>query len=127
MNKMAETDLLKLLSDKQITKEGVDNIGALLNEVDKYSSLIDKVGSILTKLDKSGVLPAILRVVGAKTGADLDKPLPQSSLSVESRSPSHALLFKKLNELPDSQIENMLTEGIRQQLKAEEKKGKGGK
>ena len=121
---MAETDLLKLLSDKQITKESVDNIGALLNEVDKYGSLIDKISSIIGKLDKSGVLPAILRVVGAKTGADLDKPLPQNALNVEARSPSHALLFKKMNELSDNQIENMLTDGIRQQLKTEEKKEK---
>ena len=119
-----EIDLIKLLNNKEATDQTVDNLGHILGELDKYNEIITKVGGIINRLDKSGVLPALLRVAGAKTGADIDKPLPQSALNIESRSPIHATLFKKLNELPDSTIENMLSDSIRQQLESEKKNKK---
>ena len=107
-----------------INQVDVEKVGSVLNELSKYEKLLDKVSGIIMRLNRIGVLPAVLRIVGVKTGLgdELNKPLPQASpLSIEAKSPSHLLLFKELN----NQTEDTVTEILKQSIIADAKaKGK---
>ena len=101
-----------------INQVDVEKVGNVLNELSKYEKLLDKVSGIIMRLNRIGVLPAVLRIVGVKTGLgeEINKPLPQvSPLSIEAKSPSHLLLFKELNK----QTEDTVTEILKQSIVAE--------
>ena len=101
-----------------INQVDVEKVGNVLNELSKYEKLLDKVSGIIMRLNRIGVLPAVMRIVGVKTGLgdELNKPLPQvSPLSIEAKSPSHLLLFKELNK----QTEDTVTEILKQSIVAD--------
>ena len=101
-----------------INQVDVEKVGDVLNELSKYEKLLDKVSGIIMRLNRIGVLPAVMRIVGVKTGLgdELNKPLPQvSPLSIEAKSPAHLLLFKELNK----QSEDSVTEILKQSVIAE--------
>jgi len=101
-----------------INQVDVEKVGSVLNELSKYEKLLDKVSGIIMRLNRIGVLPAVMRIVGVKTGLgeEINKPLPQTSpLSIEAKSPSHLLLFKELNK----QTEDTVTEILKQSIVAE--------
>jgi hypothetical protein len=84
----------------------VDKVGSVLKEFEKYEKILDKVSGITMRLNRIGVLPAILRIAGQKSGIEnLDAPLPkQSELSIEAKSPVHLIMFKELNNQPEDII-----------------------
>jgi len=101
-----------------INQVDVEKVGNVLNELSKYEKLLDKVSGIIMRLNRIGVLPAVMRIVGVKTGLgeEINKPLPQvSPLSIEAKSPSHLLLFKELNK----QTEDTVTEILKQSILAD--------
>ena len=100
----------------------VDKVGSVLKEFEKYEKILDKVSGITMRLNRIGVLPAILRIAGQKSGIkDLDAPLPrQSPLSIDAASPTHLLMFKELN----TQSEEVITEVYKNAILAGEKKEK---
>ena len=100
----------------------VDKVGSVLKEFEKYEKILDKVSGITMRLNRIGVLPAILRIAGQKSGIkDLDAPLPrQSPLSIDAASPTHLLMFKELN----AQSEEVITEVYKNAILAGEKKEK---
>ena len=101
-----------------INQVDVEKVGNVLNELSKYEKLLDKVSGIIMRINRIGVLPAVMRIVGVKTGLgeEINKPLPQvSPLSIEAKSPSHLLLFKELNK----QTEDTVTEILKQSIVAE--------
>lgn len=110
-------NLLDMLKDVD-----VDKVGSVLKEFEKYEKLLDKVSGIVMRLNRIGVLPAVLRIAGAKTGVqNLNEPLPKpSELSIEAASPTHLLVFKELNK----QSEQLLTEMFKRGVLAEAKHAK---
>ena len=104
-----EANLLSILQDVDAAK-----VGGVLAEVEKYEKIIDKVSGIVMRLNKIGVLPAVMRIAGQKSGiTDIDKPLPQpSQMSVEAASPTHLLMFKELNKQPEEVLGEMLKQAI---------------
>ena len=92
----------------------VDKVGSVLKEFEKYEKLLDKVSGITMRLNRIGVLPAIIRIAGVKSGVqNLDAPLPkQSELSIEAKSPVHLLMFKELNNQPEDMISEMYKQMI---------------
>ena len=88
----------------------IDKVGSVLKEVEKYEKILDKVSGITMRLNRIGVLPAILRIAGQKSGIEnIDAPLPQQNpLSIDAASPIHLLIFKSLNKQPENAIEDML-------------------
>jgi hypothetical protein len=74
------------------------------------------------RLNRIGVLPAILRIAGQKSGIEnLDAPLPQQSpLNIDAKSPMHLLMFKELNNQP----ENVISQMFKTAVKAEGKQSK---
>jgi hypothetical protein len=87
----------------------VDKVGKVLKEVEKYEKILDKVSGITMRLNRIGVLPAVIRVLGQKSGIEnLDAPLPQQNpLSIDAKSPMHLLMFKELNTQPEEVISEM--------------------
>lgn len=105
----------------------VDKLGNVLKEVEKYEKILDKVSGITMRLNRIGVLPAILRIAGQKSGIEnIDAPLPQASeLSVVAASPTHLLMFKELNAQSESVIMNMFKQAVlasAEAVKGKEKK-----
>ena len=98
------TNLLSILNNMD-----VDKVGDVLKEFDKYEKLFDKVSGITMRLNRIGVLPAILRIAGQKSGIqNIDAPLPrQSELSIDAKSPIHLMMFKELNKQPEDVISEM--------------------
>ncbi|GAH24980.1 unnamed protein product [marine sediment metagenome] len=96
-----EANLLSMMNNID-----VDKVGKVLKEFEKYEKILDKVSGITMKLNRIGVLPAILRIAGQKSGVEnIDAPLPQqSALSIDAKSPMHLLMFKELNTQPEEVI-----------------------
>jgi hypothetical protein len=120
MSEEAEApNLLNMLKDVD-----VDKVGSVLKEFEKYEKILDKVSGITMRLNRIGVLPAVLRIAGQKSGiTNLDAPLPQQNpLSIDAKSPIHLLMFKELNNQPEEVISEMfksaVIEGEKQTKKA---------
>lgn len=92
----------------------VDKVGKVLKEVEKYEKILDKVSGITMRLNRIGVLPAVLRIAGQKSGVtNIDAPLPrQSELSIDAKSPMHLLMFKELNNQPEEVISEMFKAAV---------------
>ena len=92
----------------------VDKVGSVLKEFEKYEKILDKVSGITMRLNRIGVLPAILRIAGQKSGIkDIDSPLPQQSpLNIDAASPMHLLMFKELNAQPEAVISELYKNAI---------------
>jgi hypothetical protein len=92
----------------------VDKVGSVLKEFEKYEKILDKVSGITMRLNRIGVLPAILRIAGQKSGIEnLDTPLPQQSeLSIDAKSSIHFLMFKELNKQPEEVVNQMFKTAI---------------
>lgn len=92
----------------------VDKVGTVLKEFEKYEKILDKVSGITMRLNRIGVLPAIIRIAGQKSGIqNIDAPLPQQSeLSIDAASPMHLLMFKELNKQPEDVIGNMFKAAV---------------
>ena len=92
----------------------VDKVGKVLKEVEKYEKILDKVSGITMRLNRIGVLPAILRIAGEKSGIkNIDAPLPQQNpLSIDAASPMHLLMFKDLNKQPEDVINELYKNAI---------------
>ena len=107
----------------------VDKVGSVLKEFEKYEKILDKVSGITMRLNRIGVLPAVLRIAGQKSGIkDLDAPLPQQSpLSIDAASPMHLLMFKELNVQPEAVIselyKNAVLAGAKNDIHKKENKG----
>lgn len=117
-------NLLSMLNNVDTQK-----LGNVLDELSKYEKLLDKVSGIVMRLNRIGVLPAVLRIAGAKTGVqNLNEPLPKpSELSIDAASPTHLLMFKELNAQPEAVIGEMFKQAILQGAKGEKQKVKGKK
>ena len=92
----------------------VDKVGSVLKEFEKYEKILDKVSGITMRLNRIGVLPAILRIAGQKSGIEnLDAPLPkQSPLSIDAASPMHLLMFKELNAQSEEVISDLYKNAV---------------
>ena len=92
----------------------VDKVGSVLKEVEKYEKILDKISGITMRLNRIGVLPAILRIAGQKSGIqNIDAPLPQQNpLSIDAASPLHLLMFKELNAQPETVINELYKNAI---------------
>ena len=103
------TNLLDMLSNVD-----VDKVGKALKEFEKYEKLLDKVSGITMRLNRIGVLPAILRIAGQKSGIkNIDAPLPQQNpLSIDAASPIHLMMFKELNKQPEETIGEMFKAAV---------------
>jgi len=122
---MGEEESVNLLS--MLNDVDVDKVGNVLKEFEKYEKLLDKVSGITMRLNRIGVLPAIIRIAGQKSGIqNIDAPLPQQSeLSIEAKSPIHLLMFKELNAQPENVISDLYKNAVlagSKQSKAKEKK-----
>ena len=104
----------------------IDKVGSVLKEFEKYEKILDKVSGITMRLNRIGVLPAILRIAGQKSGIEnLDAPLPkQSELSIDAASPTHLLMFKELNAQPETVISELYKTAILAGDKTEKKEKK---
>lgn len=120
MNEKIQPESENLLSI--LNNVDVDKVGSMLKEFEKYEKLLDKISGITMRLNRIGVLPAIIRIAGQKSGIkDLDAPLPQQSeLSIIAKSATHLLMYKELNNQPEEVIANMFKAAI-----LSEKKGEG--
>ena len=92
----------------------VDKVGSVLKEFEKYEKILDKVSGITMRLNRIGVLPAILRIAGQKSGIEnIDAPLPQQSpLNIDAATPMHLLMFKELNEHPEAVISELYKNAV---------------
>ena len=101
----------------------VDKVGSVLKEFEKYEKILDKVSGITMRLNRIGVLPAILRIAGQKSGIkDLDAPLPQQNpLSIDAASPMHLLMFKELNAQKEEVITGLYKNAVLAGVKPEKK------
>jgi len=115
------TNLLSLIQGMD-----ADKVGDVLKQFEKYEKVIDKASGMVMRLNRIGVLPAVMRVVGAKTGMgeEINKPLPQQSeLEIKASSATHLYFYKQLNNQPEEAINKMLQqaiiEGEKQQRKAD--------
>lgn len=112
------TNLLDMMNNVD-----VDKVGNVLKEFEKYEKILDKVSGITMKLNRIGVLPAVLRIAGQKSGIpNIDAPLPQQSvLSIDAASPTHLMLFKELNAQPEAVISELYKNSIIASVKSEKK------
>ena len=103
------TNLLDLMNNVD-----VDKVGNVLKEFEKYEKILDKVSGITMRLNRIGVLPAVLRIAGQKSGIqNIDAPLPrQSPLSIDAVSPMHLMMFKELNAQPEAVISELYKNAI---------------
>ena len=101
----------------------VDKVGSVLKEFEKYEKILDKVSGITMRLNRIGVLPAILRIAGQKSGIEnIDAPLPQQSpLNIDAASPMHLLMFKELNAQPEKVITELYKNAVLAGAKPEKK------
>ena len=92
----------------------VDKVGKVLKEVEKYEKILDKISGITMRLNRIGVLPAVLRIAGQKSGIkNIDAPLPQQNpLNIDAASPMHLLMFKELNTQPEEVISNLYKNAV---------------
>ena len=102
----------------------VDKVGSVLKEVEKYEKILDKVSGITMRLNRIGVLPAILRIAGQKSGVkNIDAPLPQQSpLNIEAASSIHLLMFKTLNKQPEEIISELYENAVLASAKLKKEK-----
>lgn len=107
-----------------INNVDVDKVGNVLKEVEKYEKILDKVSGITMRLNRIGVLPAILRIAGQKSGVtNIDAPLPQQSpLNIEAVSSIHLLMFKELNAQPEAVITELYKNAVLAGAKQEKEK-----
>ena len=110
---MSEENLLDMFN-----RVDVDKVGGVLKELDKYNKILEKISGITMRLDRIGVLPAILRIAGQKSGIDnLDAPLPQKSpLGIDAASPTHLLMFRELNQQSEEVIAAMFKKAIEAEI-----------
>ena len=103
------TNLLDMLNNVD-----VDKVGDVLKEFEKYEKILDKISGITMRLNRIGVLPAIIRIAGVKSGIkDIDAPLPQQSeLSIDAKSSMHLLMFTELNKQPEAVINEMFKQMV---------------
>ena len=117
------TNLLDMMNNVD-----VDKVGKVLKEVEKYEKILDKVSGITMRLNRIGVLPAVLRIAGQKSGIqNIDAPLPQQNpLSIDAASPMHLLMFKELNAQSEEVItglyKNAVIAGTKQEKEKKTKK-----
>lgn len=118
---MEEENLLSMLNTVD-----VDKVGKVLAEFEKYEKLLDKVSGITMRLNRIGVLPAIIRIAGQKSGiTNIDAPLPQQNpLSLDAASPTHLLMFKELNKQNEEVIGVLFKNAILEEAKIEKRKRK---
>jgi hypothetical protein len=92
----------------------VDKVGNILKEFDKYEKILDKVSGITMRLNRIGVLPAIIRIAGQKSGIqNIDAPLPQQNpLSIDAKSSTHLMMFKELNNQTEEAITEMFKAAV---------------
>jgi hypothetical protein len=92
----------------------VDKVGNVLKEVEKYEKILDKISGITMRLNRIGVLPAIIRIAGQKSGIEnLEAPLPkQSELSIDAKTPVHLMMFKELNNQSEEIITQMFKAAV---------------
>jgi len=103
------TNLLDMMNNVD-----VDKVGNVLKEFEKYEKILDKVSGITMRLNRIGVLPAVLRIAGQKSGIqNIDAPLPQqSALSIDAASPMHLMMFKELNAQPEAVISELYKNAV---------------
>jgi uncharacterized protein YjgD (DUF1641 family) len=117
---MNEKDLSTL-----IAKTDPNQLDSILATAAKYEKLLNAGMRWLDKLDKIGVLPAVIRAVGAKTGIqDIDKPIT-NPLNFQAATSTHLMLYKLLNSAEEPVIEAMYKEILLAQ-NAEKEKEDGG-
>lgn len=109
MTENEDVNLLEMLNNVD-----VDKVGNVLKEFEKYEKILDKASGIMMRLNRIGVLPAMLRIAGQKSGiANIDAPLPkQSELTIEAKSPVHLMMFKELNTQSETVISDMFKAAI---------------
>ena len=119
MEEAGTSNLLNMMNNVD-----VDKVGKVLKEVEKYEKILDKVSGITMRLNRIGVLPAVLRIAGQKSGIqNIDAPLPQQSpLSIDAASPMHLLMFKELNAQPEAVISELYKNAVLAGAKAEKEK-----
>lgn len=112
MAELESGSTLNLLS--MMNNLDVDKVGSVLKEFEKYEKLLDKVSGITMRLNRIGVLPALIRIAGVKSGVtNIDAPLPQqSALSIDAASPTHLLMFKELNAQPEAVINDLYKKAV---------------
>jgi len=89
---------------EQVSKEvNPDSLDSILATISKYERLMDKFLAIYNRLDRSGVIPAVLRIIGKKADIDIDKPI-SNPLMLIAKSATHKALFEILNELDEGDI-----------------------
>ena len=103
------TNLLDMMNNVD-----ADKVGNVLKEFEKYEKILDKVSGITMRLNRIGVLPAVLRSAGQKSGIqNIDAPLPQQSpLSIDAASPIHLMMFKELNAQPEAVISELYKNAV---------------
>ena len=103
------TNLLDMMNNVD-----VDKVGNVLKEFEKYEKILDKVSGITMRLNRIGVLPAVLRIAGQKSGIqNIDAPLPQQSpLSIDAASAIHLMMFKELNTQPEAVISELYKNAV---------------
>lgn len=105
-----------------IAKSDPKQLDSFLASAAKYEKLLDSGMRWLEKLEKLGVLPALIRGIGAKQGIpDIDKPLT-NPLSIEATTASHRMLFKTLNDLPEEAIIEMFKRSVTAEAEIKESK-----
>lgn len=122
---MEEENLLSLIKGVDVEK-----VGSVLKELEKYEKVLDKISGIVVRLNRIGVLPAVLRIIGQKSGIEnIDKPLPQMNpLSVDAASSTHLLMIKEINKQSEENVSEMFKQAILIEDKANKKLvGKNGK
>ena len=87
-------------------KVDVSKVDDLLATISKYERIMDKFLNLYSKLEKSGVINAVLRIAGKRTGVDLDKPAVHP-LSVIASSPQHKVLFDILNQMSPQDVQQL--------------------
>ena len=109
---MGEEESVNLLS--MLNDVDVDKVGNVLKEFEKYEKLLDKLSGITMRLNRIGVLPAIIRIAGQKSGiTNIDAPLPQiSELNIEAKTPIHLMMFKEINSQPENVILDMYKSAV---------------
>jgi hypothetical protein len=101
---MEEKGLMEILTSAE--KVNVKNLDDVLGTISKYERILDKFLSLYGRLEKSGVINAVLRIAGKRSGVDLDKPTIHP-LSVVASTPQHKVLFDLLNSLAPQDVQNM--------------------
>ena len=124
-----ERSILGIISEasKEVNPESLDNI---LATISKYERLMDKFIAIYNRLDRSGVIPAVLRIIGKKADIEVDKPI-SNPLNIVAKSATHKALFEILNELDEGDIraihEQIIISKAMMEMDKNANKGKDGR